>query len=231
MQMTLITYPDADGMLVPSANRLSPLFAPQLDALRNRFPVILMCAFLLGMQLNLMVTNRTLSAVRVDVTQSGIKYPSSFFCSKIHPLHLQISHPSLVPQALPFMCLSSADSLHPLLYFRPSLSPLSHSLPHSIGSSSSFFPPPSFQPCQFLPLCFCPWLILPITPSVLLSLLPLHLILILFTFILSSISCMTSVYSSLLVSDLFLTYASCLTPHLFFVPFWACHLFVLALPL
>lgn len=56
--------------------------------------------------------------MRVSVTLSGIKDPSLlFFGSLIHPL-LVPTCPSIsfFPQALPFICLSSADSLHPSLH-------------------------------------------------------------------------------------------------------------------
>lgn len=90
--------------------------------------------------------------VRVSVTLSGIKDPSLlFFGSLIHPL-LVPTCPSIsfFPQALPFICLSSADSLHPSLQPRPSLwSSLFHFLPHLL-----FCLPLSLLCCPLNPVDF-----------------------------------------------------------------------------
>lgn len=141
-----------------------------------------------------------------------------FFCSLIHSFFHPNYHPShpFFPQALPFICLSSADSLHPSLHFRPSLqSSLSHPLPHPIAScpvslfSSTVLSALSVSPSVCLPLTHfshqssCPSLALP----------PLHLIFVIHSSHLHSSSLLyptwhLSIHSSPCLSVLFLTFAS-----------------------
>lgn len=111
------------------------------------------------MQFDLTVTNGMPSVARVSATLARVSSsPLSSPLPLIHPLLLSHpSHPSLLPQALSFICLSPADSLHPSLHLRPSLHPPSLSLSSSDHCLLFSLPPflPSFQPCQFLRLCVC----------------------------------------------------------------------------
>lgn len=97
------------------------------------------------------VTNRMLSVVRVNVRHTHpLRYQSPLSrLSLIHPLFLPThpSHPSFLPQALPFICLSSADfptSISP----PPSLSPLHLSLSLPSASFSVFL----FLLCPYSPV-------------------------------------------------------------------------------
>lgn len=98
------------------------------------------------MQFDLTVTNGMPSVARVSATLARVSSsPLSSPLPLIHPLLLSHpSHPSLLPQALSFICLSPADSLHPSLHLRPSLHPPSLSPPWTIASCSLSLP--SFRP-------------------------------------------------------------------------------------
>lgn len=182
------------------------------------------------------VTNRMLSVVRVNVRHTHpLRYQSPLSrLSLIHPLFLPThpSHPSFLPQALPFICLSSADfptSISP----PPSLSPLHLSL--SLCLLSLSFPPLSPQPCLYLLLSLCCLLYhshhsftplsltLPILHHIPLSI----LFVILFSLSHSSFlfPSLTSVYTFISPSLSFtspLPHPLHITPHLFYVPLWTC---------
>lgn len=111
---------------------------------------------LLGTQFDLTVTNRMLSVLRLSYTHSHtLRYqsPLSLSLFSLSPFFLPTcpSYPSSFPQALPFICMSSAHSVHPSLHpFSPS--------PHSFFLSSSLhcllFCLPLSLRLQFSPVSF-----------------------------------------------------------------------------
>lgn len=66
-------------------------------------------------------------------------------------LHTILPHLSLLPQAVPFICLSSTNLAHLFLDLCPFLQPSLLFVTPLPPVRSSHLPAPSFQPCQFLP--------------------------------------------------------------------------------
>lgn len=179
-----------------------------------------------------------LSVVRVNVRHTHpLRYQSPLSrLSLIHPLILPThpSHPSFLPQALPFICLSSADfptSISP----PPSLSPLHLFLSLSLVPLPLFLslslPLLSQQPCLYLCLSLCCLLCHlhhSFTPLSLTLPILHHTALSISSVILFSLShssflfpSLTSVYTFISSSLSFtspLPHPLRITPHLFFVP-------------
>lgn len=112
-----------------------------------------------------------LSAARVNIIRilSWIKVASISLFNRLF-LHTILSLLSLLPQAVPFICLSSTNLAHLFLDLCPFLQPSLLFVTPLPPVRSSRLPAPSFQPCQFLPP-YLPLSVTAVTPSLPLSLL------------------------------------------------------------
>lgn len=112
-----------------------------------------------------------LSAARVNIIRilSWIKVASISLFNRLF-LHTILSLLSLLPQAVPFICLSSTNLAHLFLDLCPFLQPSLLFVTPLPPVRSSSLPAPSFQPCQFLPP-YLPLSVTAVTPSLPLSLL------------------------------------------------------------
>lgn len=116
------------------------------------------CLCLLGMHFELTVTNRMLSVVRVSVAHTRVSKSPLFFSLlnpsplPSHPFNLipysslRFSPSPVCPQLTHHIRLSTSVRLFTLALLFLFLAPLPPVL-------SPPFPPPSFQPCRFLPPC------------------------------------------------------------------------------
>lgn len=113
-----------------------------------------------------------LSAARVNIIciLSCIKVASISLILHRLFLHTILPHLSLLPQAVPFICLSSTNFAHLFLDLCPFLQPSLLFVTPLPPVRSSRLPAPSFQPCQFLPP-YLPLSVRAVTPSLPLSLL------------------------------------------------------------
>lgn len=141
----------------------------------------------------------------------------------LHRLFLRtiLPHLTLLPQAVPFICLSSTNLAHLFLDLCPFLQPSLLFVTPLPPVRSSRLPAPSFQPCQFLPP-YLPLSVRAVTPPLPLSLLSSPI----------SISSLSSsplirihpnihFHSSLTISVLKFTFASSiLCPFMNFFPFF-----------
>lgn len=112
-----------------------------------------------------------LSAARVNIIRilSCIKVASISLFNRLF-LHTILSLLSLLPHAVPFICLSSTNLAHLFLDLCPFLQPSLLFVTPLPPVRSSRLPAPSFQPCQFLPP-YLPLSVTAVTPSLPLSLL------------------------------------------------------------
>lgn len=171
-----------------------------------------------------------LSVVRFNVTHSGIKDPSLFFCSLIRPLFLSHLPIHLIPYPSPR--LSPSSVCPQLTHYSPPVLLFSCFRPHAMFCLP--FPLLSFQLRQFL---LCVSTTFSFYPSLRLSLSgppPLHIIFVTpsshsHSSSLLYLSWHLSVHSSLLLSVLCLIHP-CFTPHLSFDFLCPCSLWLSSYP-
>lgn len=141
----------------------------------------------------------------------------------LHRLFLRtiLPHMTLLPQAVPFICLSSTNLAHLFLDLCPFLQPSLLFVTPLPPVRSSRLPAPSFQPCQFLPP-YLPLSVRAVTPPLPLSLLSSPYPSLLCHPLLSFVFTPTSIFIHLSPS---LSLSSPL-PHPFFAPLWTFPLFL-----